>query len=193
MKTDSHLLLGQFLLRRWGSPAPGKRAAFLWGCVEPDYNYATYLRGFLRTGRPGGHGYDSRCPWLVRRLSALEKRRYLRLVDWFFLGQTLHYVADSFTHAHTPRFQESIGAHRAYEERLRGLLIQQMDELSQSETRKLPLAWMVCDAYVRYMGTEPSPETDLRTIVPLCCAIYRRVTACAVQKKGSCSPAAGNS
>ena len=90
-------------------------------------------------------------------------------------------------------FQESIGAHRAYEERLRGLLIQQMDELSQSETRKLPLAWMVCDAYVRYMGTEPSPETDLRTIVPLCCAIYRRVTACAVQKKESCSPAAGNS
>ena len=57
MKTDSHLLLGQFLLRRWGSPAPGKRAAFLWGCVEPDYNYATYLRGFLH--RPPPEGTDT--------------------------------------------------------------------------------------------------------------------------------------
>lgn len=193
MKTDSHRFLGQFLLRRWGSPGPGKRAAFLWGCVEPDRNYATYLRGFLRTGRPGGHGYDSRCPWLVRRLTRLEKRRQLRLVDWFYLGQTLHYVADSFTHAHTPRFQGSLADHRAYEEHLRGLLHRRIEELSQGEMRQLPLAWMVCDAYVRYMGMEPSPEADLKVLVPLCCAIYRRVTAGEVQNGEIRSPAAGNS
>lgn len=46
MKTAVHLLLGQYLVERCGTPhLRCHRRAFLLGCVEPDYNVFSYLRG----------------------------------------------------------------------------------------------------------------------------------------------------
>ena len=43
MKTADHLLLGQYLVERCGTPhLRCHRRAFLLGCVEPDYNVFSY-------------------------------------------------------------------------------------------------------------------------------------------------------
>ena len=51
MRTVDHGILGIYLLRRTASAARipiRSKAAFLWGNIKPDLNYATYLKGFLR-------------------------------------------------------------------------------------------------------------------------------------------------
>ena len=49
MKTIDHLMLGRRLLAQYGAGASGlHRRAFLLGCVEPDYNLLSYLRGLRR-------------------------------------------------------------------------------------------------------------------------------------------------
>ena len=49
MKKRSHKLLGIYLAERYMDDATKAcRKAFVFGCVEPDYNYASYLKGWGR-------------------------------------------------------------------------------------------------------------------------------------------------
>lgn len=97
---------------------PWKRRIFLIGCVQPDKNPATYLKGSLRGQWLRGHNYHNALPYIARLARRLESRKRLRLLDYYSLGKLIHYITDAFTSAHNQSFPKSLRIHREYEARL---------------------------------------------------------------------------
>ena len=88
MKTADHLLLGQYLVERCGTPhLRCHRRAFLLGCVEPDYNVFSYLRGMRYYEKFRGHNAET----------------------------MIHYAADAFTAPHNNFWTGTLSEHCAYE------------------------------------------------------------------------------
>ena len=60
MKKKDHLLLGRFLLAQKAAPSGSMaRRLFLFGCVEPDINPFTYMRGSVRHQFLQGHNAEN--------------------------------------------------------------------------------------------------------------------------------------
>ena len=57
MKKRSHMLVGRYLNELQAFDKPRHEKAFLFGCVEPDYNYLTYLKGALTCGATRSHNF----------------------------------------------------------------------------------------------------------------------------------------
>lgn len=56
MRGKSHRCLGQYLVEHYMENIPGRYVkAFLVGCIEPDRNPVTYLKGSLRFQWLRGH------------------------------------------------------------------------------------------------------------------------------------------
>ncbi len=175
-KTVDHLLLGRYLLAQSGTPALRKhRRAFLLGCVEPDYNPLSYLRGLRRHGAFRGHNAENADAFLARTTLSLEKSGVYTARDAFRLGSLLHYAADAFTAPHNAFWPGSLAAHRAYEWSLHAVFA---DFLRETH-RDLPRGgW----ASLRraYCAETYCPERDCRYILAACAALLDRV--CAAEK-----------
>lgn len=75
MKTIDHLMLGRRLLAQYGAGASGlHRRAFLLGCIEPDYNLLSYLRGLRRHKKFHGHNAENAAAFLSRCTALLDRR-----------------------------------------------------------------------------------------------------------------------
>lgn len=73
MKTADHLLLGQYLVERCGTPhLRCHRRAFLLGCVEPDYNVFSYLRGMRYYEKFRGHNAENSSAFLSHCFTDFE-------------------------------------------------------------------------------------------------------------------------
>ncbi len=143
MKQKDHLALGRYLIsagmiNRTGALPPLCRLAFLSGCVLPDYLPHTYLHGFRKSHAMRGHhtAYSKRHIQTV--LARLQKRGIRHHGDLFRLGLLLHYVADSFTYAHTAAFPGDMREHRRYELRLHATFLGylQAEKQTKEELRK---------------------------------------------------------
>ncbi len=116
MRGKSHTELGNYLIWQYMPDIPSHyKSAFLLGCVQPDKNPATYLKGSLRHQWLRGHNYLNARRFMVRLSRRLEKKSSLRLVDYYTLGKLIHYTADAFTAAHNEFFKNSLRDHRQYE------------------------------------------------------------------------------
>jgi len=92
----SHISLGHYLIDRYFSWQPRRyRQAFLLGCIEPDRNPATYLKGSFRSQWLRGHNYRNARHFMARISSRLEKKETLNLFDYYTLGKLIHYTADA--------------------------------------------------------------------------------------------------
>ena len=70
MRTADHLLLGQYLLAHYAAPALQRhRRAFLLGCVEPDGNVFSYLRGMRHREKLRGHHAEPAAAGLTRTMA----------------------------------------------------------------------------------------------------------------------------
>lgn len=116
MKRKSHVQLGIFLADHYLEACPDTyRTAFLFGCTQPDWNPATYLKGSVRHQWLRGHNYPNTSSFIRRISGRLEKKRTLRLWDCYTLGKLIHYTADAFTYAHNADFPRALNRHRIYE------------------------------------------------------------------------------
>ena len=116
MRGKSHIALGNYLIERYLPEIPGHRkTAFLLGCVQPDRNPATYLKGSLRCRWLRGHNYLNARPFMKRLSHRLEQKSTLNLFDYYTLGKLIHYTADAFTAPHNDFFPGSLRGHRQYE------------------------------------------------------------------------------
>ena len=98
MKTADHLLLGQYLVERCGTPhLRCHRRAFLLGCVEPDYNVFSYLRGMRYYEKFRGHNAENSSAFLSHCFTDFEGHTLHSAWDYFRLGTMIHYAADAFT------------------------------------------------------------------------------------------------
>lgn len=116
MRGKSHRLLGEYLVEHYMGNIPERyKKAFLFGCIEPDRNPATYLKGSIRHQWLRGHNYLNARRFMRHISWRLEGKSQLNLFDYYTLGKLIHYTTDAFTYAHNDMFTTNLGDHREYE------------------------------------------------------------------------------
>ena len=176
MLKESHKLLGEYLISHCAKiPERRYQKLFLWGCVEPYYNYLTYLKGSLKVQPFRGHHYpngQTRILRLVRRLRRSHRRNVL---NFYRLGKLMHYVSDAFTFSHNPEFGGHIKGHHGYEKNLNsqfqngfcGTVFPLLDkEIVSPEA-------IFLDAHRQYSATYAGLSTDLDYILKVAVSVFR--------------------
>ncbi len=164
IKAHSHRMLGRFLADQYLCGAPRRYVrAFLFGCTEPDKNPATYLKGTLRVQPLRGHNWQSAQKYMQRIARRLERRKKLRLLDYYTLGKLIHYITDAFTHTHNASFREDLLAHRRYEHQLQDRFLAMLDTLPHCSRG---ISGSIMDAifsfHREYSRTDAGVDTDCR-------------------------------
>lgn len=174
MRGQSHICLGKYLANRYLSDLPKScRAAFLTGCLEPDRNPLTYLKGSFRAQWLRGHNYRNARRFMRRISRRLEGKVRLSLFDYYTLGKLIHYTADAFTCAHNDFFPTALSDHRAYEMELQEHFL---SYLSQDPTVDLPMARSIMEAIGHFhreyekMGADIHIDSQF-TLAACCCVM----------------------
>lgn len=173
MRGKSHRCLGEFLVQRYMKNVPNHCVhAFLLGCIEPDHNPATYLKGSLRCQWLRGHNYRNARRYMRKLSWQLEKKKTLTCLDFYALGKLIHYTADAFTYAHNLHFPSDLSGHRDYEEQLQEHFLAY---LQQDPKIDIHLAENIMEALGRYhreyCTLDQNIHTDTKYVLTACCCI----------------------
>ncbi len=177
MKQESHRLLGHFLLDQL-QQQPKRRhcRAFLIGCVEPDRNPLSYLKGSIRSRWFYGHNYQNADRWIERHINCLNRKTRWNLWNYYCMGKLIHYTSDAFTYVHNNCFTESIAAHREYENRLQE---QFFFCLESSRERHIAFHRDVNDffrsAHAHYLQNVANVHQDCQYILDMTCWLFRQL------------------
>jgi len=116
MKSINHKQLAQYLKDQFLSFSSGfSKKAFAFGCIEPDLNPFSYLKGSFRNRMLRGHNFGSSRRLLERLSGRLQRTNRWNALNCYRLGKLTHYVSDAFTAAHNEFFTGSLREHRSYE------------------------------------------------------------------------------
>ena len=173
MRGKSHRCLGQYLTEHYMPDTPKRYVrAFLIGCIEPDRNPATYLKGSLHFQWLRGHNYRNARHFMRRISQRLEKKDSMNLFDYYTLGKLIHYTTDAFTYAHNDTFPVQLKEHKAYEDALQEHFLQFMDRDPQVE---IPFARTITEAissyHAEYERAESNIHNDSRFALNACCCV----------------------
>lgn len=142
----------------------------MFGCIEPDLNPFTYLRGSLKKRLLRGHNAENVQSHIQQCIKKLQRSKRQSAYWYFSLGTLMHYIADSFTYPHNVTFSGGLLQHRAYEKSLHkvfepDLSAHAMDGLNTSQNTP----WRTFDLRHRqYISRTGTMETDCRFIVMTC-------------------------
>lgn len=182
MKQQSHLALGRHLAKHFLEQWPNHfTAAFLLGCIQPDKNPVTYLKGSLRSQLLRGHNWDNSRIYIQKLCHRLEARQAYRPSDAYALGKLMHYLADAFTYVHNAPFC-TLSDHRAYEARLESYFLNFMRcpilcQLSESDT----VYETIAKSHMEYIRQAGSVHTDACFAFSLAFLVMAKLTAEACQ------------
>lgn len=183
MRTIDHLLLGRYLLARSASPALHRHChAFLLGCVEPDYNVLSYLRGIRHGEKLRGHNAENSSAFLARCMADFEENGLSSAWDYFRLGTMLHYAADAFTAPHNRFWTGSLLEHRAYEAALHRRFAAMLESARPDRLAYREYAPLHED----YCAETPGMETDFRYILTACASLLEKYLLPAAEEKEAC-------
>ncbi len=174
MRGKSHTCLGKYLIEHYMPDLPKAYArAFLLGCIEPDRNPATYLKGSIRCQWLRGHNYRNARRFMRSISWRLEKKRdHLNLYDYYTLGKLIHYVTDAFTYAHNDTFTTSLGDHMEYEVALQEHFLAYMQEDPQVNPQTAKSIMEIIYRYHRkYEQLEADIHTDSRFALTASCCV----------------------
>lgn len=116
MRGKSHCQLGEYLASTYFPQISGVcRTAFLLGCIEPDRNPTTYLKGSIRAQWLRGHNFENARLFMARIAHRLEHKRNWTVLDYYTAGKLIHYTMDAFTYAHNQSFPTDLREHKVYE------------------------------------------------------------------------------
>lgn len=173
MRGKSHRCLGQYLAEHYMTEVPKPSVkAFLIGCVEPDRNPVTYLKGSFRCQWLRGHNYRNARRFMRQISWRLEKKDKLNLFDYYTLGKLIHYTTDAFTYAHNDMFTTNLGDHREYEAALQEhflSFIQEDPEVNPQTARSIMEA-IYC-YHREYEALEADIRTDAKFALTACCCV----------------------
>ena len=175
MKTKDHLVPGCCLLARENTPELRTHClAFLLGCIEPDYNQFSYLRGIVHHRKFRGHNAENSFAYLSRCRARFDTVGVSTDWDFFRLGAMLHYAADAFTWPHNAFWPGTLAGHVAYE--------QELHRVFSDYLRQEPEAELFCGdeqaLHAAYAAAPHGMETDCRFILAACTAILHRALRC---------------
>lgn len=173
MRGKSHQSLGLRLTREF--PENTKKThirAFLLGCIEPDRNPLTYLKGSLRSQWLRGHNYENARHYMHRISARLEQKQNWNLLDWYTLGKLIHYTADAFTYAHNNTCPADLEVHREYEVRLQNYFLEFLQGDPQVDAVSAKTIMETISNYHReYMDLPVDIRTDSRFALNACCCV----------------------
>ena len=133
MKSTSHRMLAHYFIDIYlFNYSASCKKAFSLGCVQPDKNPTTYLKGSLRSQWLRGHNWENAQRYIHKIANGLERKSRLNFIDYYKLGKLIHYTADAFTYAHNLHFQADLKAHRKYEQTLDSYITECFDNISVS-------------------------------------------------------------
>lgn len=173
MRGKSHLRIAQYLIEHYLPDAPKRyQRAFQIGCIEPDRNPATYLKGSIRCQWLRGHNYQNARRFMKVISVRLEKKERLNLFDYYTLGKLIHYTTDAFTYAHNDSFPVQLKEHKVYEDALQEHFLQFMEQDPQVN---IPVARTIMDAicsyHREYEKVESNIHRDSRFALNACCCV----------------------
>lgn len=173
MRGKSHQCLGKYLVQHYMSHVSRRnQQAFLLGCIEPDRNPATYLKGSIRHQWLRGHNYKNARRFMRRISSRLEHRSNLHLFDYYTLGKLIHYTADAFTSAHNDTFSTDLNEHREYEAAMQHHFLRYLQEDPQINPETARTVMEAIYNYHREYQTRPADiRTDTQFILSACCCV----------------------
>ena len=172
MRRQSHQQLGHFLARNYLSHFPKAHIhAFILGCMEPDWNPATYLKGSFRHQWLRGHNYPNARRFMARISRRLEKKEQLSLLDCYTLGKLIHYTADAFTLAHNENTL-CLSLHRQYEKDLQCHFLRYLHQDPKIEILPGPsIIEALSRTHFLYRQQKPHIHTDTRFALMACCCV----------------------
>lgn len=173
MNANSHRQIGLYLKKQYMLHIPQRYIhAFLLGCIEPDKNPTTYLKGSVRSQWLRGHNWGNSQKYIKRISRRLEQKQLFKLLDFYNLGKLIHYTADAFTYAHNRHFLNNLRAHREYESKLDGYLGHYLSELSDAPVTSDDVITALIRKYrLEYIRTASGICTDTVFALRACCAI----------------------
>lgn len=177
MRGKSHHQLGRYLAEAYMSTLPKRYIrAFLIGCIQPDRNPITYLKGSLRQQWLRGHNWGNAQNYMLRLSHRLERRRKLSLADYYSLGKLIHYTTDAFTSAHNAHFSENLQDHRQYEQALQSHFIHYLSQRPKIRTdAEKPVMDTIRRYHLDYIHRPVSIHTDTRFAIIVCSMVMRRI------------------
>ena len=175
MKKKDHLMLASFILDLFDSSVLRLHsAAFTAGCIEPDLNVFSYLRGSRKEKKFHGHNAGNCRTHLEKLLGKIEERGLTSGYDCFLLGVAVHYIADSFTAVHnTDILDVDVKKHLEYENRLHEELMRALSKpfIFEQDMLSTSLKDYVTDNHHSYSASARSTKNDCSYIVKTCCAV----------------------
>lgn len=173
MRGQSHRCLGRYLARHYMAGVPDICIrAFQLGCIEPDRNPATYLKGSFRHQWLRGHNYRNARRFMKRISRRLENKKHLNLFDYYTLGKLIHYTTDAFTYAHNEDFPTQLSDHMEYEAALQDHFLAYMAEdphVDVDPAENIIGAIFTC--HRDYEHTERCIRNDSRFALTACCCV----------------------
>lgn len=173
MRGKSHRYLGQYLIRHYMNDVPQLfKKAFLIGCVEPDRNPATYLKGSIRCQWLRGHNYRNARRFMRCISLRLEKKENLNVLDYYTLGKLIHYTTDAFTYAHNDTFPTNLADHREYEVALQKHFLRYIEKDPQVDPKVARSIMEAIYSYHReYEELEANIHIDSHFALAACCCV----------------------
>lgn len=155
MKRKSHLSLGKVLSFQYFHAVSGyQRSIFLLGCMQPDWNLATYLKGSRTYQWLRGHNYMNAQRYMQRLADRLEHCEKWGVLSYYRLGKLIHYVTDAFTQAHNAWFEGNLATHRDYENALQTYFLAWLEQSWKPQrellARSESIAELIRRTHLRY-------------------------------------------
>ena len=173
MRGKSHLRIAQYLLDHYMPDIPKRyQRAFRIGCIEPDRNPATYIKGSIRCQWLRGHNYKNARQFMHTISVRLEQKQKFHLLDYYTLGKLIRYTTDAFTYAHNDTFPAQLKEHKVYEDALQEHFLQFMEQDPQVN---VPVARTImeaiCNYHKEYEQTASNIHTDSHFALNACCCV----------------------
>ena len=171
MKTRDHLVLGRYLIDNCAVPQLiYHRKAFLLGCIEPDYNIFSYLRGMRRYKKFHGHNAENSFMFLLHCADDFDETALHSSWDYFRLGAMIHYIADAFTAPHNGFWTGSLLEHSVYESALHSNFKAMLEAVCPEQIPYREYAPL----HRAYCAQTHNVESDFRYILTACVSVMRK-------------------
>ena len=193
MRTADHRRLGQYLLREieeYKNLPLLHKISFIWGNIEPDINYVTYLKGFSENKKFQGHNSQNGMKH-IKKLTEKIEGKPLNVITCYRAGKITHYIADAFTFPHNDGFTGNIKNHMSYERRLHCKFSQYLDKASFPFRVKIqePDPWVVFACmHARYILWRKTQTDDIEYMLQAAGQVLISIAQRSVQRKGGYGP-----
>lgn len=173
MLGHSHIALGHYLIDQYLPHLSGRyKTAFLLGCIQPDKNPTTYLKGSIRCQWLRGHNFANARPFMQQISRRLEKKNRLNLFDYYTLGKLIHYTADAFTAAHNDFFPKDLRLHRQYEQLLQDHFLKYLQSTPMPQVRcGRTIIDSIADQHHAYLRKDAAIQRDAQFVLQACCCV----------------------